>query len=150
MEGSEELGISWQKTCTDVSLLQFKEGEREEHEIVVGERPLLQNGVPAVQDNSAGESAQTLALFRDEVREQVLRDFLGHDQKRRNGSYLEITIKSIARLYAWVTTMVRCSLKMENCEGRHRKEYADTHGKFLKTSTKLIIGNAREFLKHFS
>lgn len=37
VEGSEKLKLSWCRTCTDVSLQQFIEGEREEDEIYVEE-----------------------------------------------------------------------------------------------------------------
>lgn len=67
MKDSGELHMSWWKTFTDVSLFGFKEIKREEDGRMVEERSLLQSGVPAAQDYSAGGSVETLKLLQNEV-----------------------------------------------------------------------------------
>lgn len=62
----------------------------------------------AAQVCFAGESAETLSLFLNEVGKQVLQNFLGEDPKQMKGSYLESTIMSIARLDVWVAIVVHC------------------------------------------
>lgn len=47
----------------------------------------------------------TIALFQSEVREQVLRDVLGHNPKWKNEIYVVGTARSIARLDVWVATV---------------------------------------------
>lgn len=57
-------------------------------------------GETAVQSWSAGESAESLTLFRNEVGKQVVRDFSGYDPKEQGVSYVEGNIVSNARLDA--------------------------------------------------
>lgn len=47
-----------------------------------------------------------LILFRIDVSEQVLRDFVRYDPKRKDEGYVEGKIKSIATLDAWVATVL--------------------------------------------
>lgn len=72
-------------------LPQFKEGDREENEIGVGERCSLQSKLPAAQSYLGMESTKTLTLFLKEFGEQLLRDLPGEDPRRRGGSFLEET-----------------------------------------------------------
>lgn len=64
--------MSWSRTCANVSFLQFKERESKEDDIVVEARSILKSAVRAVQGCSAGYSAETLTLFRNDVGEQVM------------------------------------------------------------------------------
>lgn len=70
----------------DVSILQSKEAECEEDEIIVRERPLMPSGVPDVSSCSAGESGETLILVQNDFAEQVFRVFLGYSPKKMNES----------------------------------------------------------------
>lgn len=54
-------------TCVDISVLLFKEDEREKHEIMVGEKSSSQSRMRLVQIGSARESAEKLTLFSNEV-----------------------------------------------------------------------------------
>lgn len=151
VEGSDELDMSWWRTCTDVSLLQFKStGCEEEDEIGEREGIYLQSGVSAAADTGADDVGETLALFRNETAKQVFKEFLGYDPKREDGSYVHGTIMSIARLDAWVATVVLCLVEREKRGGQRQKEYADTFGRMLETATKQVIGNIGEFVKHWS
>lgn len=73
LEGSAKLNIQWGRTGVDVSFLRFQKCRCEESQIVVQERFSLQSEVPTVQCSSAGESEETLTLFRNEVPEHILR-----------------------------------------------------------------------------
>lgn len=85
--------------------------EREENETVAEVLSLFQNKVPAVSGNLAIESTETLKLFWNEVVEQVLRSFLGHDSERKDISYVQGTIIANARGYALVANVGCCLLK---------------------------------------
>lgn len=67
--------MSWQRACRNVSLLHIKKREREGDEIVVKERSLLQRGVSVVQGYFAGDNADTLTPFWNEVGEQACEIF---------------------------------------------------------------------------
>lgn len=68
---------------------------------------LLPRGVHAVHSHFVSESSERSTVFANEIAEQVLRDYLGYDPKRKNGRYAEITNISAASLDAWVTIMER-------------------------------------------
>lgn len=88
--------------------MKFHEGENEEGEILVEERSSLQIAVLLLRFNPV-ERVLSLQLsgFHNLAEGQVLRDPLGYDPKRKNASYKEGTILSIARLAAWLATLVR-------------------------------------------
>lgn len=150
LEGSEELEMAWWSTCADASSLPFKKGDCEEDQIIVEVRPSLQREVLAVQWYSAGESAETLKLFRNEAVGQELRDFLGYDPKRKQCSKLKGTIMSIARLDACVATVICCPVENEKCGGHRLKEYANTYLRIVQTSTRELVGNARKIVTNWS
>lgn len=71
----------------------------EEDEIVEEERSSFQSRVHTVEIYSERESSETLKLFRDDV-ELVLREFMGHGSKRKDGSYVHGSTMLIYRLNA--------------------------------------------------
>lgn len=83
-ERSQELRVSWCRTFAYLSLLQFKEWEREKYDVIVNELSLLPSSGSAVQGYSAGKSYATLKLFPSEVVGHVLRDFLDYNLKRKD------------------------------------------------------------------
>lgn len=79
-----------------------------------------------------------LAIFGNDVWEQLLRESLGYDPKMENGSYVDRTIMSVDRLVTWVATVVRCFLKNEKSEGQRWKECTKIYGRmgdYEKAST---------------
>lgn len=82
LKGTDEWEMSWWRSRVDVIILLFKKFEGEEYKIVVEERSSLPSLVPAVEAYSARESAETMTLFWNGVKKQVLRDLLGCDPKR--------------------------------------------------------------------
>lgn len=89
MDHNGELETLWWWTSADISVLKFKESEREEDGIVVEGCSLLQSSVTAVRGYSAEECTETLTLVRTEVGEQSLQDFLGYHRTEKEGSYVE-------------------------------------------------------------
>lgn len=79
MESSQELEITRQRRCTDLSVLQLKENERVEDVIVLEEWLSLQSRVLRFRNYCAGKRAETLTRLQYEVVEQLLRDFRGTD-----------------------------------------------------------------------
>lgn len=66
--------------------MELRECELETDEIEAEERFLLPSEVHAVQCDSAGEITEALKLFSNNVGEQVFKDFLGYDPKRKDGT----------------------------------------------------------------
>lgn len=67
-------------------------------------------------------------MLQNDVARDMLRVYFGYDQKRKDGSYVEGTIASIARFDVCVTTAVDCLLEkkawrspMERVRGCARK-----------------------------
>lgn len=102
-------------------ILEFKERECEQEEAVVDAPSSLWSERPFVKGDSEGESAEILTLFRHEVKEQILGDFLGHDPKKKDARYVTGTIMSTARPYGLVVTLVCCLVKKKNLGGHRRK-----------------------------
>lgn len=103
---------------------------------MVKERSSSQSRVPAVQGHFAGDSAETLLLFRNKVEKQLLQDFVGYDPKRKNGRYVERSIMRTARLDSWMVTVIRCLAENKKHGSYRRKEHADTHGGMVEAATK--------------
>lgn len=94
--------------------------------------------------------SEMLELFRYEIAKQVLKEFLGCDPKREDGSFVGGKIMSIAGLDAWVATVAKRLVEREKREGQRQKEYANTFERMLATETRQVIGNSGEFVKHWS
>lgn len=73
------MGMTWYRTCADGALLQFEKCESEDDKMAAEKCFSYPSGVRAVQGCSAGECAETLILFRNELAELVLGSFLGYD-----------------------------------------------------------------------
>lgn len=52
-----------------------------------------------------------------------MQEFIGYESKKRDGSYADGTILSIARLNAWVTCGERFPVERENRKRHQQKEY---------------------------
>lgn len=72
VEYSEELEMSWRRAFTDVFLTQYEGCESAKDGIGVEKWSFLASGVPIIQGYSAGERAEMLTQFWNEVREQAL------------------------------------------------------------------------------
>lgn len=90
---------SWYRTGGEILTLEFRKVECDKGKIVVEEQSLLQRQVLPAQSFSAGRSAETTTLFRNDVAEQASQDVLGYDQKKKNECYVKGLIISTTRAY---------------------------------------------------
>lgn len=145
-----EVEMAWCMTSVNLSFLYVKDVECDEEKIGVQERSLLQSGVSRIQGYSVEESADTFTLFPTDVAEQAFREFLGYVSKRSKGSYVEETPMPVSRVDTPVATLIHCSAEKDNRGAHRRKENADTYKRMVKNATKELIGNIKEFEKHWS
>lgn len=54
---------------------------------------------------------------------------------------------SIARMDAWVMTVVCCLVEKEDRAGHRQKEYNETYGRIVENMTKQLIGNGRKLVQ---
>lgn len=87
------------------------------NEIVVEERSLLQSRAPDVQSYAAGDSAETLTLYWNEIGKWLLRDFLGYDPRRKDRSSVGRMIRSTAGQTARLATVVHFPVATEKHGG---------------------------------
>lgn len=123
--------------------MHFKEGEPVKGELVIDGLFSKQSGVPAVQDYSLGESAGTLAPFRNDVEGRTLRDFLVYGSRQKDGNYVDGPTISIASVDAWVVTMVLCLLERERHAEDRQKEYVDKYGSTVETAIKQLFEDVK-------
>lgn len=147
MEGSVELEMFFRRTCADLSLLRSNEGECEEDETVYEEQSSLGDGIPSIRISSAAESAETVTRFQNDVARKVLRESTGYEAKRKDGSYVDATVISIARLDVWVATVIRCSVVRVRYGGYRQKEYGDTYARIVGTVIWQIFSSVMELVK---
>lgn len=83
--------------------------------------------MPAVHTSSTEDSVKTLTLFLNDVVEQMLQDFQGHDLKTKDESYVEGPVMSIAMVDAWVTKVVQCSVEKKKPESHIQENNKDSN-----------------------
>lgn len=106
--------------------------------------------VSAVQISSAGESVEAPPLFQIMFQDTRLRELMGYDPKKKDGSHVDGIIMSCSRLDVCAATVSCCLVEWEK-RGQHReKDYGATYLKVVKTCTRLIITNVTEFVKNLS
>lgn len=72
------------------------------------------------------------------------------DPKRKDGSYLDGTIMSIARLDACVAPVVLYLVVRDNNGGNGQKGYGHIYVRMMKTATTQSSGSIRKLVKHWS
>lgn len=55
--------MSWPRTCMDISLSSFKDGENDDEEPLLGDQPSLWNAETAAYDASPRDSAEIVILL---------------------------------------------------------------------------------------
>lgn len=88
------------RICACVCLLRCKECDSVEKLLVVEGRYLLQSELRAVQCYTVRKSTETITLLQNELKKQLLQDYLGYNPKRMYESYVETTNIHIATLDA--------------------------------------------------
>lgn len=102
---------------------------------------------PAEEENRF--SVESFSLFRVESRMQVLRKFIGYDVDCGNDGAVDSTILGIARLDAWMVTVIKLLKDSDNKGGARQKEYANTYNKHLRLATQQLIGEIRCFVQYW-
>lgn len=76
---------------------------------------------------------EDLELSRNDMVIQVVEEFLEFNERSRYGAgEFEGWIVRLARVGAWVGTVVTCLTEQITSGGRRKKSYADTKGKMLE------------------
>lgn len=69
--------------------------------------------MPTVKDSYAKEGSEKLTLIRNGVWRPVLRAFMGHMQKMKDRSYVDMTMMSISQLEERVVVFMHCLKQKE-------------------------------------
>lgn len=68
----------------------------------------------SIDDHFAREDVELLTLFRNIGARRVLREGLGYDLRRRDGSFMDRSIMRTLRLESWMVAVVSCLVEEEN------------------------------------
>ena len=96
--------------------------------------------------NAMGEENENV-LFRNDVSISVLQEFQGYNIPIDGKEFMESSITRLARLDAWIATVV-CSLEGSIGQGGQRQKiFQDMFGKFLPAATMQILSSVIELIR---
>lgn len=143
--------MSWWRICPDV--LHFRRTGTdclESAERVVDEMSTIQIWSEEGERDRDATRHEKYTLFRNSIGLAVLQELLVYVSERENGSMVEGTIMSVARLDAWNATEVSCLVERETCGGHGQQQYTDTYGRMMEVAIKQLIGSVRELVVHWA
>lgn len=109
-------------------------------------RDIHRSPLQTVWEDNHSESS--LVLFRDKRAVQTYHTFLGY-APNRTGMVVETSILNLARLDAWVCTVVTLVSVREERGGRRQKLYSDTFHNMLMTSASQLVGTLRAYVEYW-
>lgn len=150
VDGRDTYDMAWWRLCPDASQITYKEEESQGSETVSAVltqfpdqeiEPVRETGrADATQNDEDEDDEETYGLFRNDAARQVwrtVRSVMSGDRKKQEGEdedMMDSTIVLLARVDAWIMTVVSCTADEQNRGGRRQRLYVETFEKFLPIS----------------
>lgn len=90
-----------------------------------------------------------MIIFRHDAGPAVYQAFIGFNPLSEANTPVDVTVLALARLDAWIASVVELLAETDSRGGRRQKDYADTFGKFLHLATRQLIGSVRQFAEYW-